>query len=308
MANITPIRKRKIRIGTRATNLAIRQAEILAGAIINRNLAEKENIEIIKIKSSGDIITSSIGPYDGKSLFTKEIDQALADKKIDIAAHSVKDLESYLLDGIALLGVLKRMDPRDALITNEDIKSIDGLPQDSLVGTSSPRRGAILKSIRRDINIIEFRGNFETRIRKLKNKEVDATLLAMAGIQRLNFSECSILPFETDFMIPAAGQGAIGMVARTDDEEVIEIMKKMAKKVDIQNEQKLRPSVTKDIFYLGANTTEEVDMSKIFGIDRNVITPDNLNLEATFLTAKKIDGDSSNNTGNIQLTLNYKEQ
>ena len=122
MANITPIRKRKIRIGTRATNLAIRQAEILAGAIINRNLADKENIEIIKIKSSGDIVTSSIGPYDGKSLFTKEIDQALVDNKIDIAAHSVKDLESYLLDGIALLGVLKRMDPRDALITNEDIK------------------------------------------------------------------------------------------------------------------------------------------------------------------------------------------
>ena len=78
--------------------------------------------------------------------------------------------------------------------------------------------------------------------------------------------------------------------------------------VDTQNEQKLRPSVTKDIFYLGANTTEEIDMTKIFGVDRNVITPDNLNLEATFLTAKKIDGDNTNNTGNIQLTLNYKEQ
>ena len=78
--------------------------------------------------------------------------------------------------------------------------------------------------------------------------------------------------------------------------------------VDIQNQQKLRPSVTKDIFYLGANTTQEIDMSKIFGVDRNVITPDNLNLEATFLTAKKLDGDSSNNTGSIQLTLNYKEQ
>ena len=111
--------------------------------------------------------------------------------------------------------------------TNEDIKSIDGLTQDCLVGTSSPRRGAILKSIRRDINIIEFRGNFETRIRKLKNKEVDATLLAMAGIQRLNFSECGILPFETDLMIPAAGQGAIGMVARIDDEEVIEIIREL---------------------------------------------------------------------------------
>ena len=118
MASITPIKKRRIRIGTRATNLATRQAEILAGAIINGNLAKKEDIEIIKIKSSGDIITSSIGPYDGKRLFTKEIDQALVDNKIDIAAHSVKDLESYLLDGIDLLGVLKRMDPRDALITN----------------------------------------------------------------------------------------------------------------------------------------------------------------------------------------------
>ena len=102
---------RKIRIGTRATNLAIRQAEILAGAIINKNLAKEEDIEIIKIKSSGDIITSSIGPYDGKSLFTKEIDQALIEDRVDIAAHSVKDIESFLPDGIDLLGVLKRMDP-----------------------------------------------------------------------------------------------------------------------------------------------------------------------------------------------------
>ena len=215
---------RKIRIGTRATNLAIRQAEILAGAIINKNLAKEEDIEIIKIKSSGDIITSSIGPYDGKSLFTKEIDQALIEDRVDIAAHSVKDIESFLPDGIDLLGVLKRMDPRDALITNENIKSIDELPNNCLVGTSSPRRGAILKSLRQDLNIIEFRGNFETRIKKLQNKEVDATLLAMAGIQRLNFVESNILPFETDVMIPAAGQGAIGMVARTNDKEIIEII------------------------------------------------------------------------------------
>ncbi len=222
MASITSMRK--IRIGTRSTNLAMRQAEILAGAITNRNLAKEENIEIIKIKSSGDIITSSIGPYDGKRLFTKEIDQALVDNKIDIAAHSVKDLESYLLDEIDLLGVLKRMDPRDALITNKKIKSIDELPKNSLVGTSSPRRSAILKSIRSDINIIEFRGNFETRIRKLMDKEVDGTFLAMAGIQRLNFSDCNIMPLETDFMIPAAGQGAIGMVARKDDSEIIDII------------------------------------------------------------------------------------
>lgn len=219
-----PRSTRKIRIGTRATNLAMRQAEILAGAIINKNLAKEEDIEIIKIKSSGDIITSSIGPYDGKSLFTKEIDQALIDDRIDIAAHSVKDIESFLPDGIELLGVLKRMDPRDALITNENILSIDELNTNCLVGTASPRRGAILKSFRPDLNIIEFRGNFETRIKKLQNKEVDATLLAMAGIQRLNFSESNILPFETDVMIPAAGQGAIGMVARINDEEVIEII------------------------------------------------------------------------------------
>ena len=135
---------RKIRIGTRATNLAMRQAEILAGAIINKNLAKEENIEIIKIKSSGDIITSSIGPYDGKSLFTTEIDQALIEDRIDIAAHSVKDIESFLPEGIDLLGVLKRMDPRDALITNENIKSIDELPNNCLFGTASPRRGEIL--------------------------------------------------------------------------------------------------------------------------------------------------------------------
>ena len=136
----------------------------------------------------------------------------------------MKDIESFLPDGIDLLGVLKRMDPRDALITNENIKSIDELPDNCLVGTASPRRGAILKSLRQDVNIIEFRGNFETRIKKLQNKEVDATFLAMAGIQRLNFAGSNILPFETDVMIPAAGQGAIGMVARTDDKEIIEII------------------------------------------------------------------------------------
>ena len=114
------------------------------------------------------------------------------------------------------------MDP-GALITNENIKSIDELIN-CLVGTASPRRRAILKSLRQDVNIIEFRGNFETRIKKLQNKEVDATSLGYGGIQKINFAGSNILPFETDVMIPAAGQGAIGMVARTDDKEIIEII------------------------------------------------------------------------------------
>ncbi len=219
--------KKILRIGTRGTNLAVKQAEILANSIVTKKICSANDIEIIKIKSSGDLVGSSIGPYDGKGLFTKEIDQALLDDKIDIAAHSTKDIESIITDGLDLFGVLEREDPRDALITTNSITSIENLPGNCLVGTSSPRRGAIIKSIREDIDVIEFRGNFETRIRKLIDKEVDATFLAMAGINRLSFRDCHILPIDTDTMIPAAGQGAIGLVAKIGDQRVIDIIQKL---------------------------------------------------------------------------------
>ena len=219
--------KKILRIGTRGTNLAVKQAEILANNIITKKICSANDIEIIKIKSSGDLVGSSIGPYDGKGLFTKEIDQALLDDKIDIAAHSTKDIESTITDGLDLFGVLEREDPRDALITTNSLTSIENLPGNCLVGTSSPRRGAIIKSIREDIDVIEFRGNFETRIRKLIDKEVDATFLAMAGINRLSFKDCHILPIDTDTMTPAAGQGAIGLVAKIDDQRVIDIIQKL---------------------------------------------------------------------------------
>ena len=222
---------KKLRIGTRATKLAIKQAEILSQEIINKGIEKKDNIEIITIKSSGDYVSASIGPYDGKLLFTKEIDQALIDNRIDIAAHSVKDIESNLFDGLELYGVLEREDPRDALITANKIKNIEDLPQNCLLGTSSPRREAIIRSIRNDIRVIEYRGNFETRIKKLINNEVDATFLAMAGIKRLGYEGCYILPIDTNKFLPAAGQGAIGLIARKDDE----IMKDEIETINHQN-------------------------------------------------------------------------
>ena len=113
--------KKILRIGSRGTNLAVKQAEILANNIVTKKICSANDIEIIKIKSSGDLVGSSIGPYDGKGLFTKEIDQALLDNKIDIAAHSTKDIESAITDGLDLFGVLEREDPRDALITNNSV-------------------------------------------------------------------------------------------------------------------------------------------------------------------------------------------
>ena len=218
---------KSIRIGTRATKLAIRQAEILSQEIINKKIAKIDNIEIIPIKSSGDYVSASIGPYDGKLLFTKEIDQALIDKRIDIAAHSVKDLESNLAAELELHGVLEREDPRDALITVDKFDNIDDLPRNCLIGSASPRREAIIRSIREDVRVIEYRGNFETRIKKLLGKEVDATFLAMAGIKRLNYKGCYILPIETREFLPAAGQGAIGLIIRKDDMRAREIVTKL---------------------------------------------------------------------------------
>ena len=220
--------KKKIRIGTRATPLAIKQAEIVAKQLVAHNLIGGKDIEIIAMKSAGDLVTSSIGPYDGKGLFTKEIDQALLDERVDIAAHSLKDVESNIAEGISIFGTLEREDPRDALVTINKISSIDDLKNGCLIGTSAPRREAIIRSIRKDIKIIEYRGNFETRVKKLENCEVDATFLAMAGIKRLTYAGCNILPLPTNIMIPAAGQGIICLLARKSDNFIIDIINKIS--------------------------------------------------------------------------------
>ena len=215
----------KIIIGTRASPLALKQAKLVSSQLIMNNKINKEDIIIKIINTSGDFIDkNSLNKFDGKGLFTKEIDRALVNGEIDIAAHSVKDIESDLIEGIQISGVLVRDDPRDALVSVGKVESIEDLKINALVGTSSPRRAAIVKSMRPDIIIKNFRGNFDTRIKKLEDNEVDATFLAMAGINRLNFNKNYISPISINKMIPAAGQGIIGLTTRINDDRINKIV------------------------------------------------------------------------------------
>ena len=205
----------KLVIGTRASPLAQAQTQL---AIQHLQSASRTplSIEIKTITSRGDQIQDRrLADIGGKGLFSKELDQALLDKHIDLAVHSLKDLESSLPDGIVIAAVLPREDPRDALITHND-GGLDGLKQGALIGTSSVRRQALLSALRPDLRFTLLRGNIETRLAAVRDGKIDATLLAVAGLKRMGFNQLSyhILPPEN--FLPAVGQGVIAVTMRAD--------------------------------------------------------------------------------------------
>jgi hydroxymethylbilane synthase len=200
-----------IRIGTRGSPLALVQAnmvkDLLAAAY---GLAG----EIVIIKTTGDKVQDrALAEIGGKALWTKELDRALLDGEIDCAVHSMKDVETIRPAAIVIAAMLPRADVRDRLIGAD---SISALPQDAVVGTSSPRRAAQLRRLRPDVKPVLFRGNVDTRLAKLAAGEVDATLLAAAGLDRLDRPDIGVA-IESDVMLPAPAQGAVGIEARTDD-------------------------------------------------------------------------------------------
>jgi len=187
-------------------------------AAAHPELAEDGALEIVEINTTGDMVQDrALSEVGGKGLFSKEIDAALLDKRVDIAVHSMKDLETWMPDGISLLSALEREDPRDVLITNK-ADSFDNLPAGSLIGTSSLRRQAQILKRRPDLKVGLFRGNVQTRLRKLAEGEADATLLALAGLNRLGNTDVITEILEPDVVLPAVAQGAIGITCRTDDE------------------------------------------------------------------------------------------
>ena len=215
-----------LRIGTRASPLALAQARMVAAALRERLGYGPERIEIVPITTSGDMIQDRpLAEVGGKGLWTKELDRALTDGRTDMSVHSLKDVETVRSAEFVIAAVLPRADVRDRLI---GAASIDALPEWSRVGTSSPRRTAQLLSRRPDLNIVAFRGNVATRLRRLEMGEADATLLAAAGLDRLGHDEIGT---PIDDMLPAPAQGAVGvevaasnakvrgLVARIDDEE-----------------------------------------------------------------------------------------
>lgn len=169
------------------------------------------------ITTSGDqILDKPLADFGGKGLFTKEIDEALLRDDIALAVHSMKDLPTQLPDGLCLAAVLPRADVRDAFLSPV-AGSFAALPEGAVVGTSSLRRAAQVKRARPDLRVIDFRGNVQTRLRKLAEGVADATLLAKAGLDRLDLAEAATSVLAVEDMLPAVAQGAIGIVARTDD-------------------------------------------------------------------------------------------
>lgn len=212
------------RIGTRGSPLALAQAEEVKARLIAAFPDMADRAEIVVIKTTGDMVLDrALAEIGGKGLFTKEIDDAMLDGRIDIAVHSMKDVPTWLPDGIVLPCMLEREDTRDVFIS-EKSKTIAELPSGSVIGTAALRRQALILNRRPDLKVVTFRGNVQTRLKKLASGEVDATLLALAGLNRLGKADIATSIIEAEEMLPAVAQGAIGITCRTDDEHAHEAL------------------------------------------------------------------------------------
>jgi hydroxymethylbilane synthase len=211
-----------LRIGTRGSPLALAQADETRARLIaaHPHLAAPGAIEICVIKTTGDKVQDRpLSEIGGKGLFTKEIEEALLAGEIDIAVHSMKDVPTWLPDGLVIDCLLPREDPRDVLIATAGT-SIATLPQGAVVGSASLRRAAQVKVLRPDLSIVPLRGNGETRIAKVQRGDATATLLALAGLKRLHKQNVATAILSVDEILPAVAQGAIGLETRAGDDGV----------------------------------------------------------------------------------------
>lgn len=213
---------RLIRIGTRASKLALAQAQMLAAALTKAH--PDLETELVAITTAGDReLHKQLSDWGYKGLFTKELEDALLTNQVDLAVHSMKDMPSVLPDGLVIAGMLPRADVRDAWISPH-YANISAVPSGAVVGTSSARRAAQLLHIRPDLNIVEFRGNVQTRLRKLEEGVAVATFLASAGLIRLGLESHIRHHIAPEEMLPAVAQGAIGVECRADREDIRALM------------------------------------------------------------------------------------
>lgn len=215
----------RLRLGTRGSNLALRQAAAVVDAL-NRACPELFVQKVI-IKTRGDMQPDRlpVAP-DDRGLFTKELERELSHGTIDIAVHSLKDLPSTLAPGLCIGAVLERSHPLDVLVS-ESVKSLAELPQGARIGTSSIRRAAHLRALRPDVEVVSIRGNIETRVRKMHELGLDALVLGHAGIVRLGLEHLVAQVIPPHLMLPAPGQGAIAAQARTHDRQILELLEKI---------------------------------------------------------------------------------
>lgn len=212
-----------IRIGTRQSDLAMTQTEWVITKL--RHAYPELKVETKSIITKGDrILNVTLSKVGGKGLFVKEIEQALLEQEIDVAIHSMKDLPGEMADGLTLAAISKREDPRDCLISR-DGKTLSELPAGAVVGTSSLRRQAQILAYRSDLNVEPVRGNIGTRLRKMREGQFDAILLAAAGLHRVGWQNLITEYLPVDLLLPAVGQGALGIQCRAGDDEVISVLK-----------------------------------------------------------------------------------
>src|SRR6266536_890325 len=207
-------------IGSRGSKLALTQTNMIKHQLELCNPGLLVHVDIIK--TSGDVSREPLSVIGGKGVFTKELEDALLDGRIDIAVHSLKDLPTIIPERLTIGAVCERADPRDALVLRRDVDqngaSLDTLPEGAVVGTSSQRRLSQLKHWRRGVIVSDLRGNVDTRLRKLDDGQYDALILASAGLRRLGQESRISALIPTEQMLPAVGQGAIGLETRADDE------------------------------------------------------------------------------------------
>ncbi len=206
-----------IRIGTRGSPLALAQAYEVRDRLMRAHGLPEASFEIVVIKTAGDrILDRPLAEVGGKGLFTKEIEDALLTREVDLAVHSMKDMQTELPEGLVIGATLPREDVRDAFISL-DYRSLAELPQGAVVGTSSLRRQAQVRRLRPDLEVVGFRGNVQTRLKKLRDGVATATFLACAGLNRLGLSDQIARAIPTNEMLPAVAQAAIGIEIREGD-------------------------------------------------------------------------------------------
>ena len=230
-----------IRIGTRGSKLALTQSEWVKKKLERRHSGIR--VDLVKIKTTGDkILDVPLSKVGGKGLFVKEIEEALLENRVDVAVHSMKDVPAQLPDDLMLSTFPPREDPSDALISG-DQQSLDQLPKGAKVGTSSLRRGAQLLHFRPDLKLVPLRGNVDTRLNKLKSENLQAIILVTAGLNRLGLSNVitQTIPFHQ--LLPAVGQGALGLEVRRGDQGTIDLL-------DFLNHEETQTAVTAERAFL----------------------------------------------------------
>jgi hydroxymethylbilane synthase len=214
-------------IGSRGSALALWQARTVARLLEASHAGLTCHIEIIK--TTGDVLReASLTAIAGKGVFTKEIEDALLDRRVDLAVHRLKDLPTTLPPGLTLGAIGEREDPRDAFVARDGIDSLAAVPRGGRIGTSSPRRRSQLAAWREDLELVDLRGNVDTRLRKIETEGLDGVVLACAGLRRLGFEDRITEAMPVSQMVPAVGQGALGIEIRDSDESTAAIVSSLA--------------------------------------------------------------------------------